>query len=471
MTELHAVPDPDAPAGGPLGGAPAAAGLPSASSAALAPIAPLGPRMPAGVARVFEHLAHVLDASRRSAPSSPVPVRDFAAHHCGVDPSDMVCAAEELTPLTTQLVGRAIGRLLATHGDVPGLAVRGVDDDDPPTWERLLVDGSVEMIPAKVAVAFPAGVVCEAPAVVLLEERYGDRRVGVWTARPAAECGDAVLHDLLTRARGADNPFRGRVLEAAVELNRGLVFRAPAPPVADRQRLVLPDSLWAEIDLNVHGLFANLERLEHAGLGTNRGVLLAGPPGTGKTWICRVLAAELAGRATVVFCSARAVMHCIAQVYAEVCWLAPALVVIEDIDLVVPNRHHASTGLLQEFLLALDGAMTAHSGVVTIATTNAVDAIDEAAKRAARFDRILEVPRPTEEGRRRILRSYLEPLGPDVLDAVDVARVAAATDGATGAELRELVRLGVLHTGGDLGTELLVQLAGGVSAPTPGLYL
>ena len=113
--------------------------------------------------------------------------------------------------------------------------------------------------------------------------------------------------------------------------------------------------------------------------------------------------------------------------------------VIEDIDLIVPNRAHAQSGLLQEFLLALDGAMTSHGGVVTVATTNAVDAIDDAAKRAARVDRILEVPKPTEEGRRKILRTDLDPLGPGIRRAIDVNRVAAATKATTGAELAELL--------------------------------
>jgi cell division protease FtsH len=430
-------------------------------------------RVPPAVAAVFQHLAHVLDSSVRSAPSAPVPIREFAAEHCGVPASEMVCASEDLSALTTQLVGRVLGRLLHEHEHAPsGVAVRGVDDTEPPRWERLVVDGHVEMIPSSMAAGFPSGALTEAPVVLVLEERYGDRQISVWTARTQAEQGYTILQEILERARTVDNPFRGKVLEATIEMNRGLVFRAPTPPSAGRHRLVLPDALWAEIDLNVHGLFANLERLQAADLGTNRGLLLVGPPGTGKTWICKVLAAELAGDVTVVFCAARAVTHCIGLIYEEVKWLAPALVVIEDIDLIVPNRGHAQSGLLQEFLLALDGAMTSHGGVVTVATTNAVDSIDDAAKRAARFDRILEVPKPTEEGRRKILKTYIGPLGPAARNAVDIPRVAAATDGATGAELRELVRLAVLHTDGEITTEIMLRLANdGAATKTTGMYL
>jgi SpoVK/Ycf46/Vps4 family AAA+-type ATPase len=117
-----------------------------------------------------------------------------------------------------------------------------------------------------------------------------------------------------------------------------------------------------------------------------------------------------------------------------------------------------------------------------VATTNDPAAIDAAAKRAARLDRLVEVPPPDAAGRAAILTRYLRSL-PGSSDA-DVARVAAATDGATGADLRELVTLAVLHTASpqetngdgdhDAGvtTDLLLRLAGeaGYHLPT-GQYL
>lgn len=135
---------------------------------------------------------------------------------------------------------------------------------------------------------------------------------------------------------------------------------------------------------------------------------------------------------------------------------------------------------LNDFLLALDGAMSRHAGVVTVATTNDVSAIDPAARRASRFDCVVTVGLPDRRARTQILRRLLDRLGQDGA-AVDAARVAAVTDGLTGADLRELVSLAVLH-GADaartgegtdaLSTDLLIELARS-RAPeeNAGLYL
>lgn len=149
---------------------------------------------------------------------------------------------------------------------------------------------------------------------------------------------------------------------------------------------------------------------------------------------------------------------------------------MEDVDLVVGHRGRGDASALMDFLLALDGAMSRHTAVVTVATTNDADAIDAAAKRAARFDRVIEVPLPDRGARASILRRYLRTFAA----GVDVDRVAAVTDGATGADLRELASLAMLHVadaerrGADATptTDLLVRIArerGGV--PQTGTYL
>jgi AAA+ superfamily predicted ATPase len=198
-------------------------------------------------------------------------------------------------------------------------------------------------------------------------------------------------------------------------------------------------------------------------------MLLFGPPGTGKSALCRVLAAELAGDVTVVFCDARAIGAHMGAVYQELTRLAPALVVLEDLDLVVGNRRSGREGGgLHDFLTALDGVMSSHDGIVTIATTNDVKALDDAAVRAARFDRIIEIPLPDAGLRASILRRYLG----ELCDAIDVNAVAAATDGASGAGLRELVRRAVLVDGEGFTTATLLRLAReGLGATRTGQYL
>lgn len=173
----------------------------------------------------------------------------------------------------------------------------------------------------------------------------------------------------------------------------------------------------------------------------------------------------------MVVCSSETVGRGIRVLYEALQHLAPALVVMEDVDLVVGDRRHGASGALVEFLVAIDGAVSRHHGVVTIATTNDVDAIDAAAKRAARFDVVVRVPLPDATARAAILDRYLDGVATDV----DTRRVASGTDGASGADLRELVTLAVLHTteGEPVTTHLLVHLASTRSArrAPPGQYL
>jgi SpoVK/Ycf46/Vps4 family AAA+-type ATPase len=95
--------------------------------------------------------------------------------------------------------------------------------------------------------------------------------------------------------------------------------------------------------------------------------------------------------------------------------------------------------------------------------------LDEAAVRAARFDRIIEVPRPDTSARAAILARYLGRLAA----GVDAAPIAAVTENASGADLRELVRRGVLLAGEEIDTVTLLSLvrSGAWSPRDVGLYL
>jgi len=419
--------------------------------------------LPRDVTRVLSYLAHVLDA--RVGLRTDLDAGEFAASHLGVPRGEVVTTTAQLSGLGFQLAALTFGRDLEDH---PPVAIVGATGSDAPRYEILELGAERRRIPYELTVAFAAGTLAACPLVVAFEpEDWRDTSVlSVHSRGGDADAGRAWLDGLLERSR-RDNPFRGRALEAVAAGCTGLRFRVLDLEAVPRADVVLPSRVWDEVDRNVHGLFAASDRLAAAGLAENRGLLLAGPPGTGKTLVTRVLAGELPAGVTVVFCDAKAVAGTVRALYAELEHLAPALVVMEDIDLVVADRHRGamSTGPLVDFLLALDGAVSNHRGVVTVATTNDPSAIDAAAKRAARFDRLVEVPPPDAPGRAAILTRYLRSL-PGAA-AVDVARVAAATDGATGADLRELVTLAVLHSsrqcdGDDEGavtTGLLLRLA------------
>lgn len=397
-------------------------------------------------------------------------VRGFAAGFLRVAPIEVVSTVRSLASLDFQLTALALADDLATHRPT---AVVGEDQESAPAWATVPLGDETLRFPIELAAGFEAGTLA-AEALVVQADADDDHgfRLTVWSRAADVDVAEAALVGLVDRGRTRRNPFKGRALQAGWSYPLGLALRGAALPPGDRTDLVLPDDLWVEIDRNVGGLFAEVDRLDAAGLGTSRGILLAGPPGTGKTAACRALARELVGDVTVIFVDAAVVSRSIEPLYHQARSLAPTLVVLEDVDLVVGHRGHGASEALQTFLVTLDGALSRNRAIVTIATTNAPGAIDPAARRAARFDRILDVPLPDRVARARILRRYLDRLGGEV--DVDAAAVARATDGWSGAELRALVGDAVLQAeGGPVTTDRLLAVARRDDAAhrLPGAYL
>jgi cell division protease FtsH len=435
--------------------------LSDAASAHSAPAA-LRRTMPTEVRDALSWVAHVLDASlplRASEDSD-----DFAHRHLNRGGMGLITLVEHLGPLTAATAAYAFGNDMRKH---PPIELAGLFSSESPQWKLLDLDGEVLSVPSGLVAAFAAGTLAEADTVVSISISGRYPAIAVRVRAEDASVGQVYLDDLRRRSREAESYLRGRCLRVRGD-GESISVRPINAPSANRADVIVSDAVWRELDLNVSALFTRRELLTKLRLGTNRGMLLYGPPGTGKTALCRVLAAELVGDVTVVLCDARAIGVRMGEVYQELSRLAPALVVLEDIDLVVGNRRSGRSGGLHDFLTALDGVMSNHDGIVTVATTNDVKALDDAAVRAARFDRIIEIPLPDVGLRASILRRYLGPLG----GAIDIGAVAAATDGASGAALRELVRRAVLVDGDAFTTATLLRLAReGLGATTTGQYL
>jgi hypothetical protein len=304
---------------------------------------------------------------------------------------------------------------------------------------------------------------------VLMIQGPGDHHPGldVEVAGLGVDRAQRVLAEL-DELRGQLNVYRGHLLDVSLNPMGGMTLGFAAATGLGRDAVVLPDATLTRIERHALGVAAHRDALLAAGQHLKRGLLLYGPPGTGKTALCRVLAAELVGEVTVVLCDARAIGGRMSDVYAELTRLAPALVVLEDLDLVVGARRSGRDSGLHEFLTALDGVMSGHDGVVTIATANDVKALDDAALRAAEFDRIIEIPLPDAKLRALILRRYLGELAA----GIDVSAVAGITDGASGADVRELVRRAVLVEGDGFTTATLLRIArDGLGAEMTGQYL
>ena len=189
------------------------------------------------------------------------------------------------------------------------------------------------------------------------------------------------------------------------------------------------------------------ELFERLGVEPPKGVLLHGPPGTGKTRLARAVANE--SDAQFFLINGPEIMGSaygesesrLREIFEEASKAAPSIVFIDEIDSIAPKRGQvqgeAEKRLVAQLLTLMDG-LEARANLVVIAATNRPEAIDEALRRPGRFDREIIVGVPDERGRREILGIHARgmPLG----DKVDLDELARTTFGFVGADLAALAR-------------------------------
>jgi transitional endoplasmic reticulum ATPase len=364
--------------------------------------------------------------------------------------SDVVCESRSLSSIGHITAGLALAALIDKFDPPVGPG----NDHEPPTWGSVEIGDELLAPPATLATFFDAGQLAPVPVVVRIESSaFGDdSHVQVYTAPADRDHAARVLDALMDDARGAMSLFRGRALAASLE--QGLVLEPVALPDVTRANVVVPDEVWTEIDLNVAAVTVHRDLMERLGLGVRRGILLAGPPGVGKSVVSRVLARELLGRFTVVMVDASAGQCALSGVYREARGFGPTLVIIEDIDLIVGSRKgRGANSVLSEFLAVMDADPMAP--LLTVASTNDVSTLDAAAIRSARFDSIIEIGYPDRAAAARILSTYLHDVpGADDVETDSVAAHFGPT--ISGADIREIVRRTVLSGSGTVCTADLI---------------
>lgn len=236
------------------------------------------------------------------------------------------------------------------------------------------------------------------------------------------------------------NPYKGRVLVLSSSPWGGVGVQVQRLPAVMREQIVFPDGVLERIERHTKTFGEHAEQLRAAGRHLKRGLLLHGPPGTGKTLTVMYLSSLMPERTTLLLTGqALAAVGPACEMARE---LAPAMLVMEDVDLVAENRMQGRpTTILFELLNQLDG-LNEDVDVIFVLTTNRPEIIEPAlASRPGRVDLAIKMPLPDERGRARLLALYGEGLQ---LDLDDAARFITATADCTPAFIREVLRRAAL---------------------------
>lgn len=189
------------------------------------------------------------------------------------------------------------------------------------------------------------------------------------------------------------------------------------------------------------------ELFRRLGIDPPKGVLLHGPPGTGKTMIAKAVASEVNAHFKAIngpeiiskyYGESEKQLR---EVFEEASENSPAIIFIDEIDSICPKREDVSgeveRRVVAQMLSLMDG-MQGRSNVVIIGATNRQDAIDPALRRGGRFDREIEIGVPDREGRQEIMEIHTRQM--PISDDFNMEWILENTYGFVGADLAALVR-------------------------------
>ncbi|PJB62405.1 MAG: AAA family ATPase [Armatimonadetes bacterium CG_4_9_14_3_um_filter_66_14] len=189
------------------------------------------------------------------------------------------------------------------------------------------------------------------------------------------------------------------------------------------------------------------EVFERLGIDPPKGVLLHGPPGSGKTLIARSIANETA--AYFIHVAGPEIIHKfygeseaqLRKIFDDARSHAPAIIFLDEIDAIAPKRAEVHGDVEKRVvaqLLALMDGLEARGNVIVIGATNLPNVLDPALRRPGRFDREISIPIPDRRGRQQILDIHTR--GMPLTEDVDLPRLAEVTHGFVGADLEALCR-------------------------------
>jgi transitional endoplasmic reticulum ATPase len=253
-----------------------------------------------------------------------------------------------------------------------------------------------------------------------------------------------VPYEILTGLQVTMEHFRGALKEVEPSAVREVAVEIPAVSWQDVGGLKKEKQ---ELEAAVTWPLRYPELFSRIKLAPPKGILLTGPPGTGKTLLARAVAG--ACRANFISVKGPELLSKwvgesekgVREVFRRARQVAPCIVFFDEIDALIPARqggvNQVTERVVSQLLTELDG-LEELQGVLVLAATNRADLLDPALLRPGRFDLILELPLPDFEARCEILSLHLRdrPLE----QRFDLAQLARATEGFSGAELAGLCR-------------------------------
>lgn len=300
-------------------------------------------------------------------------------------------------------------------------------------------------------------------AIHVRSERFVGNALEIEVAVESSEAGSALIQKIRDEI-ASNNVYRHRILSLECDAeewgSRGCAHvRFHRFPAVERSNIILPEATLQLIERNTSGFFRHAETLRRAGRSVKRGILLHGRPGTGKTFTAKWLARSLPN-VTVILLSGEQ-LWLIKQCCQMARLLAPALVIMEDVDLIATardeRRHPMYQITLHQLLNEMDG-LAGETEVLFLLTTNRPDMLEEALiSRPGRIDQAIEYPLPDAECRGRLFDLYSRGMKVALENRGDLI---VRTEGTSPAFIQELFRKAALFAAEetpDASPELLVR--------------
>jgi transitional endoplasmic reticulum ATPase len=252
---------------------------------------------------------------------------------------------------------------------------------------------------------------------------------------------EKISSEILEKIQITSDDFRDALKEVSPSALREVQVQVPNVSWDDVGGL---DELKEELKEAVEWPIKYKDAYDYVDVESPKGILLHGPPGTGKTMIAKALA-KMTDSNFISIKGPELLSKWVGEsekgvreIFRKARQAAPCIIFLDEVDALVPKRgsggsdSHVTENVVSQILTEIDG-LEELNNVLIIGATNRLDIVDEALLRPGRFDRIIKVPNPDDKGRQHIFEIHTKskPLGSDV----KLSEIVKLTDGFSGAEV------------------------------------